>query len=121
MSSNNKSLLLRRLLKGQYIDLHRFDFLQKEPSFNIIQKLIEGRKQIALCPMADSRDEDVNKVSRDLIHLNRITNFLFEEHGSMDLYVGWPYVRGKFSDGTHIHAPLLFFRLHWKTKGKSGR
>ena len=118
LSSNNKSLLLRRLLKGQYIDLHRFDFLQKEPSFNIIQKLIEGKKQIALCPMADSRDEDVNKVSRDLIHLNRITNFLFEEHGSMDLYVGWPYVRGKFSDGTHIHAPLLFFPVTLENKGK---
>ncbi|MCB0495082.1 MAG: DUF4011 domain-containing protein [Cyclobacteriaceae bacterium] len=118
LSSNNKSLLLRRLLKGQHIDLHRFDFLSKEPSFGIVQKLIEGKKQITLSPVADSRDEDVNRVSRDLTHLSRITKFLFEEHGSMDLYVGWPYVRGKFSDGTHIHAPLLFFPVTLQNMGK---
>jgi len=109
LSSNNKSLLLRKLLKGQYIDIHRFDFLQKESSFSIIKRLIEGKKKIELTPIADSRDEHVNLVSRDLIRLDRLNKFLFDEHGSKDLYVGWPYVRGKFSDGTHIHAPLLFF------------
>lgn len=118
LSSNNKSLLLRRLLKGQYIDVHRFNFLNKETSFNIVQKLIEGKKQIPLCPIADSRDEDVNRVSRDLTRLNRLTKFLFEEHGSMDLYVGWPFVRGKFSDGTHVRAPLLFFPVTLSTNGK---
>ncbi len=111
LSSNNKSLLLRKLLKGQYIDLHRFDFLQKESSFSIIKKLIEGKKSINLSPIADSRDEEVNLVNRDLIRLDRQSKFLFDEHGSKDLYVGWPFVRGKFSDGTHVHAPLLFFPI----------
>ena len=119
LSSNNKSLLLRRLLKGQYVDLHRFNFLAKENSFNIIQKLIEGKKQIALCPIADSRDEDVNRVGRDLTKLGRVAKFLFEEHGSMDLYIGWPFVRGKFSDGTHVHAPLLFFPVSISTNSKN--
>ncbi|VAW27644.1 hypothetical protein MNBD_BACTEROID06-1595, partial [hydrothermal vent metagenome] len=105
LSSNNKSLLLRKLLKGQYIDVHRFDFLQKESSFSIIKKLIEGKNKIPLTPLADSRDEQVNLVSRDLTRLERLNKFLFDEHGSKDLYVGWPFVRGKFSDGTHVHAP----------------
>ncbi len=109
LSSNNKSLLLRKLLKGQYIDVHKFDFLQKESSFSIIKKLIEGKNKIPLTPLADSRDEQVNLVSRDLTRLERLNKFLFDEHGSKDLYVGWPFVRGKFSDGTHVHAPLLFF------------
>jgi AAA domain-containing protein/uncharacterized protein DUF4011 len=109
LTSNNKSLLLRRLLKGQYIDIHKFDFLHKEPSFSIIKKLIEGKAKINLTPIADSRDENVNLVSRDLTRLNRLNRFLFDEHGSKDLYVGWPFVRGKFSDGAHVHAPLLFF------------
>ncbi len=109
LTSNNKSLLLRKLLKGQYVDIHRFDFLQKEPSFSIIRKLIEGKGSIKLTPIADSRDENVSQVSRDLTKLDRQNKFLFDEHGSKDLYVGWPFVRGKFSDGTHIHAPLLFF------------
>ena len=117
LTSNNKSLLLRKLLKGQYIDIHRFDFLQKQSSFSIIQKLIEGKSKINLTPVADSRDENVNQVSRDLTRLDRLNNFLFDEHGSKDLYVGWPYVRGKFSDGTHIHAPLLFFPVSISKSG----
>ena len=119
LTSNNKSLLLRKLFKGQYIDLHRFDFLQKEPSFSIIKKLIEGKKDINITPIADSRDENVNQVSRDLTRLNRLNGFLFDEHGSKDLYVGWPFVRGKFSDGTHVHAPLLFFPVSIEKKGKN--
>lgn len=119
LSSNNKSLLLRKLLKGQYVDVHRFDFLEKEPSFTIVKKLIEGKRKIPLCPVADSRDEDVNRVSRDLTRLDRISNFLFEEHGSMDLYLGWPFVRGKFSDGTHVHAPLLFFPVSLQLSNKN--
>ncbi len=117
LTSNNKSLLLRKLLKGQYIDIHRFDFLQKETSFSIVKKLIEGKKNINLTPIADSRDEHVNQVSRDLTRLNRLNNFLFDEHGSKDLYVGWPFVRGKFSDGTHVHAPLLFFPVSIEKSG----
>ncbi len=117
LTSNNKSLLLRRLLKGQHVDIHRFDFLQKEASFSIIRKLIEGKKNIALTPIADSRDENVNLVSRDLTRLDRQNKFLFDEHGSKDLYVGWPFVRGKFSDGSHVHAPLLFFPVSIEKSG----
>ncbi len=109
LTANNKSLLLRKLFKGQYIDVHRFDFLQKESSFSIIKNLIGGKQKIPLTPIADSRDEQVNLVNRDLIRLERLNKFLFDEHGSRDLYIGWPFVRGKFSDGTHVHAPLLFF------------
>ena len=117
LSSNNKSLLLRKLLKSQHVDIHRFDFLQKEPSFSIIKKLIEGKREIKLTPIADSRDEHVNQVSRDLTRLNRQSNFLFDEHGSKDLYVGWPFVRGKFADGTHVNAPLLFFPVAGEQAG----
>ena len=28
---------------------------------------------------------------------------------SKDLYVGWPFVKGKFSDGTSARCPVLFF------------
>lgn len=117
LTANNKSLVLKKLLKGQYIDVHRFDFLQKESSFSIIKKLIEGKKKISLTPIADSRDENVNKVSRDLTRLDRLNKLLFDEHGSKDLYVGWPFVRGKFSDGTHVHAPLLFFPVSINKSG----
>jgi hypothetical protein len=50
-----------------------------------------------------------NESSRKLKVLQRTDRFLFEERGSKDLHVGWPFVHGKFNDGTLVRCPLLFF------------
>ncbi len=109
ISATNRSLLLRKLTKLQYIDLHDFDFAYNKPSFTIVKDLIAGKNKIRLTKITDSRDESVNFLSRRLMKLNRYEKMLFEEHGSKDLYVGWPFLRGKFSDGTPIRCPLMFF------------
>ena len=109
ISANNRSLLLRKLLKDQFIDLHDFDFAHNKPSFSIIHDLISGKDNIKLCSVTDSRDESVNILSKRLRRLDRREKFLLEEHGSRDLYVGWPFLAGKFSDGTPVRCPLMFF------------
>jgi len=109
ISANNKSLLLRKLNKEHYIDLHDFDFSHNKSSFTIIKDLIAGKNKNHLCKITDSRDESVNLLSRRLKKLNRYEKMLFEEHGSKDLYVGWPFLRGKFSDGTPVRCPLIYF------------
>ncbi len=45
--------------------------------------------------------------------------FLFEERGSKDLYVGWPFIRGKFSDGTAVRCPLIFFPVSIEKRGNN--
>lgn len=109
ISANNRSLLLRKLLKDQFIDLHDFDFAHNQPSFSIIHDLISGKAKIKLCDITDSRDESVNILSKRLRRLSRREKLLFEEHGSKDLYVGWPFLSGKFSDGSPVRCPLMFF------------
>ena len=109
ISATNRSLLLRKLTKQQFIDLHDFDFAHNKPSFSIVKDLIAGKNKIHLSKITDSRDESVNLLSRRLKKLNRYEKMLFEEHGSKDLYVGWPFLRGKFSDGTPLRCPLMFF------------
>jgi superfamily I DNA and/or RNA helicase len=109
ISATNRSLLLRKLTKVQFIDLHEFDFAHNKPSFSIVKDLIAGKNKIQLSKVTDSRDESVNILSRRLKKLVRHEKMLFEEHGSKDLYVGWPFLRGKFSDGTHVRCPLMFF------------
>ena len=119
MSSNNKTLLLRRLTSNQFIDLHELDFALNEPSFKIINDLVGQRSVIPLCSVTDSRDENSNRISSQLKKILRLENQLNEEHGSRDLYVGWPYVQGKFVDGTDVRAPLLFFPVQMEqAKGK---
>ena len=109
LTASNRSLMLLRLISDQYLDLHDLDFAQESPSFDIINNLMGRKQTIQICPLQDSRDEKANKLSLKLKRMRRIENYIHEERGSRDLYVGWPFIRGKFSDGTPVRCPLLFF------------
>src|SRR5690606_15795859 len=108
LSGNNRSLLLLRLNAEQLMDLHEVNRLNGYPSFEVLKALIAG-KPIKLCQVLDSRVEHNNEASKKLKRIQRADHFLFEERGSNDLHIGWPFVRGKFSDGTLVRCPLLFF------------
>ncbi len=109
LTGNNRSLLLMRLLADQFIDIHDFELINNKPSFWIIEQLIAQKKRIVISEASDSRDHQVNIISKKLKSLQRTEKFIFEERGSKDLYVGWPFVKGKLSDGTLIRCPLIFF------------
>ncbi|KAA6440689.1 DUF4011 domain-containing protein [Dyadobacter flavalbus] len=109
LSTRNKSLLLTNLSAEQFLDLNDADFLLEKPSIELIRQIVQKKSRIALCDVADSRFEKVNETSKRLRKIARTEHFIEEERGSRDLYVGYPFVKGKFSDGTPIHAPLLFF------------
>lgn len=108
LSGNNRSLLLLKLAADQLMDIHELNTLNGLPSFDIIKALI-GSRNMKLCPVLDSRVESSNEASKKIKKLQRADHFLFEERGSYDLHVGWPFVRGKFADGTLVRCPLLFF------------
>lgn len=119
LSGNNRSLLLLRLHSEQLMDLHQLTFLNKGSSFDIIKAAIAG-KSVKVCAILDSRNEAVNQASAKLKRLQRLDKFIFEERGSNDLHIGWPMIRGKFSDGTSVRCPLLYFPIsivqennHW--------
>lgn len=111
LTANNRSLLLMRLPKEQFIDVHKFNMLDHKPSFQVIESLLRG-KSVKLCQVLDSRVEANNEVSLRLKRLQRLDHFIFEERGSNDLHVGWPFIRGKLIDGTSVRAPLLFFPVN---------
>ena len=109
LSGNNRSLLLLRLLKDQLIDIHEFDHIDNEPSFAIIRQLIEQKNKIFLCDETDSRSTQSNALSAQLKKIQRVEKFIFDERGAKDLYIGWPFVKGKFMDETPVRCPLIFF------------
>ncbi|MCE6990976.1 AAA domain-containing protein [Dyadobacter sp. CY323] len=114
LSTRNKSLLLTNLAAEQFLDIHESDFLLEKPSVEIVKQLIAGKVRIPVCDVADPRFEKVNEVSKRLRKIARTERFIEEERGSRDLYLGYPFVKGKLSDGTPIHAPLLFFPVTLK-------
>ena len=109
LSTRNKSLLLSTLPSEQFLDIYNTDFLLGKTSFDVIHQLIQKKARIPLCDVQDPRFERVNEISKKLRKIARTETFIQEERGSQDLYVGYPFVRGKLSDGTSIHGPLLFF------------
>lgn len=109
LSTRNKSLLLTNLSAEQFLDFHDTDFLLPKSSVDVLKQVIQGANRVALCDVADPRFEKVNEASKRLRKIARTERFIEEERGSRDLYVGYPFVKGKLSDGTPIHAPLLFF------------
>jgi hypothetical protein len=101
------------------MDLHQLTFLNNESSFEIIKSIIADKSR-KVCALLDSRVEAVNQASAKLKRLQRLDKFIFEERGSNDLHIGWPMIRGKFSDGTPVRCPLLYFPVsiveennHW--------
>ncbi|MGK0487114.1 MAG: hypothetical protein ACJAXB_000286, partial [Candidatus Endobugula sp.] len=101
--------MLLKLLSDQFIDLHDFDFLDLKPSFRILEDIIAQKASVKLVPNSDSRDANSNKLASRLAKMRRKEQFIFDETGSKDLYLGWPFVHGKFNDGTIVRAPLIFF------------
>lgn len=111
LSTRNKSLLLSSATE-QFLDVHELDFLQNTPSFQLIEQLIAQKNTISLCEKYDPRFEKVNEISKKLRKISRHEKLIEEERGSEDLYIGYPIVKGKFSDGTVVRCPLLFFPVH---------
>lgn len=109
LSGNNRSLLLLRLNAQQFIDLHQLDHVNGKPSWDLMDQIISKKSKVRIIPVLDARDEHSNKLSNQLKKLQRREQFIFQESGARDLYVGWPFVQGKFVDGTTLRAPLCFF------------
>jgi superfamily I DNA and/or RNA helicase len=119
LSANNRSLLLRRLVSGLHFDFHDLDFVLGKPVFGLLQEVISGKNNIQLAPLADSRQAAVAPLTRKLQTIFRRAELLREEHGTSELYVGWPFVRGKFNDASTVSCPLLFFPVNLVRTSKS--
>lgn len=116
LTTKNKSLLLLRLTGDNFIDVHELGFLLGKPSFHVINSLIGKKPEIPICSLADSRDESSNIASKKLKQLSRAEKYIYEERGSKDLYVGWPFIKGKFSDDTPVRCPLIYFPVELTLK-----
>ena len=77
-------------------------------------------KDLSLISRPDPRHEPTNIADRRLNNIYREVNTLFEEVGAYDLFVGYPFVEGKFLDGTIVRCPVLLFpvRLQRKLQGR---
>lgn len=109
LSSKNRSLYLPRTESLGMIDLKEFDFLNGEPAFEILQKLIQGKKRIHLIPESDPRRADINSISKNLSRISFRDQLTQEETGDQSLFLAWPFVEGRLINGQILRSPLLMF------------
>ncbi|MEM7655227.1 MAG: AAA domain-containing protein [Bacteroidota bacterium] len=108
LSQANRSLRLGRLSKRRDMDFRDLGFLEKESAEELLAKLIAG-KDLRLINKLDPRYEPTNVADQRLTRIYRTVRTLFEETGTYDLFVGYPFVEGKFLDGTIVRCPVLLF------------
>ena len=111
LSSKNRSLYLPRLDGAGLIDVREFDFLNGEPAFELLRKLIQGKKQIHLIPEADPRIGETNSLSKKLSRMYFRDQLTQEETGDQSLYLAWPFVEGKLINGQIVRAPILLIPI----------
>ncbi len=107
LSARNKSLYLPKTEGNAVIDLQELDFLNGEAAFEILRKIIQGKKKIPLIPVLDPRQGQINQLSKLLSKITFRDQLTREETGDESLFLTWPFVEGKMLNGQILRAPLL--------------
>lgn len=110
LSQSNRSLKLGKLSRLRDLDLTEAAFVNKLSAREILGKVIAG-KSVDLVKSLSALDTDTNLLDRRLNRLYREVNTIYEETGAYDLFMGYPWVEGKFLDGTIARCPILLFPI----------
>lgn len=111
ISQGSRALKLAKLSTRRDIDWCDLGFLENESPEELLQKVMAG-KDLRLIQKLDARFEKTNIVDKRLSLIYREVQGIFEESGTQDLYVGYPFVEGKFADGTALRCPVLLFPVN---------
>jgi hypothetical protein len=112
LGAGNRSLLLLKPPKSQYIDLKAFSFLVNKADYAILEELLLKKKKIEVCAVIDPRFEASNLVSKQLAAIAKTAKTIEEESGNVSLFLGYAFVEGRLLDDTLVRAPLLFLPVN---------
>ncbi|MDN5338424.1 MAG: hypothetical protein PWQ20_1494 [Thermotogaceae bacterium] len=139
ISTKNKTLYLNKMYKKRSFDLFELKFIDEDILDSLIEKIIGRKKdKIAIVQnqrkFFEYRLKEINKLLKEnklneeeaeklekeleecflkilnnIKSIKREIDFIEKETGRYELFVGYPFVEGKFRDGTYIKAPLFLF------------
>lgn len=117
----SRSLKLTRLTQRGAFDLKSIEKYYKTHSktqeiLSSMKNIMVGRNvpKIEILPdpykFEKSEQENILLLSKSLKSLLTNINNIFKETGKYELNVGYPFIEGRFKDGTLFKAPILLFR-----------
>lgn len=108
LSQANRSLKLTRLSTRKDIDLTDLSQLNQLSATEILGKIIAGQN-VTLIKQLSARSEAINLADRRLGKVWHEVNTIYEESGTYDLFLGYPFVEGRFLDGSIARCPVVLF------------
>lgn len=108
ISQGNRAIKLMKLSPRRDMDFTNLAFLEEDSAEDLFRKVLSGKNH-RLIHKLDSRHEKTNLIDKQLNLIYRELQAIYEETGTQDLYVGYPFVEGKFADGTPVRCPVLLF------------
>ncbi len=108
LSQSNRSLKLAKLSPARDLDLTETSFANNLSPAEILTRVVAGRK-VTLVKALSAHHEPTNVLDRRLNRIFREVRTIHEETGTYDLFVGYPFVEGRFLDGSVARCPVLLF------------
>lgn len=110
LSQGNRSLKLGTLSVRKDVDLTTTSFFNKLSAEEILTKLISG-KSVDVLKTLNPSDPAAAQLDKRLTQVYREVSNLYEETGAYDLFLGYPFVEGRFADGGIARCPLVLFPI----------
>lgn len=94
LSAANRSVFLPKVYKGKFSDLKTWDYLSAHSSLDIIRSIWAGKSVVKIGDVRHIKTSELDLVLEEAKKLIRTRQLIFDETGSADFYVGWPFVEG---------------------------
>ncbi|WP_139488052.1 AAA domain-containing protein [Brevibacillus dissolubilis] len=122
LSKRNRSIRLLKLYNKWNIDLLAFDRLNREGFAESILKKLSTKSSSSISLLKrDLVDDKVMNTFHALTTLYRNLRGIEEETGLYDLSIGYPFVSGRFLDGSYFRAPLFLFPIRLELQKTGGQ
>lgn len=118
LSTKNRTLLLKKLYRKIGFDLKNLEKINGSNFSHRLLELLAKRYNGKMKILSTPKSEDEYRFYESLKSIYREANNIQKEKGSYDLYIGYPFVEGKFKDGTIVKAPLLLFPIKLKIENE---
>lgn len=123
ISGRNRSLILRKIYDKRSFDL--VEGLQKQnlPIDSLIDYLLTDESK-RFCILEDPIKFKKTPVYEEVEALSKQFNYMYreavateKETGKWELYIGYPFIEGRFSDSSFVRAPFFLFPVEVEYSG----
>lgn len=119
LSSANPWLFMRKLKSDYFLDLTTLEYYTQVPAWEIINSILSGKKSVTLCSVVNPGDGDETQISLKINSLLRKQRLTIQERGTNELQLAFPFVLGRWPDGSWVKTPLLLLPATLEKKMKS--